>query len=348
MPVTINGSDGITNASWTTGTRPSNPVAGQMGFNTETNALEFYNPILDEWRPIFAGVINATGGSVSDITVNGIQYRVHAFTSVGTSTFEVIDGNGVADVLVVAGGGSGAGGGGGAGGLAFGSVNISEQTYTVKVGAGGPGTWAAFDSGTGDNGNDSEFDNITALGGGGGGGNATGGADGGSGGGTGPNSTSNGGSALQSGTNTGIETGTNTGIESDLGSNGGNGFDGNRPNATAGGGGARESGGDAIDQFSPGNGGDGISFENIFSDQFGENGHFAGGAAGGGMNDTSSTNTNFLAAGGLGGGAEGSNNINPAPAGALPNTGGGGAHGSESFNAGPGGSGIVLIRYRIG
>ena len=35
MPVTINGSDGITNASWTTGTRPSNFVAGQMGYTDE-------------------------------------------------------------------------------------------------------------------------------------------------------------------------------------------------------------------------------------------------------------------------------------------------------------------------
>jgi len=43
MPVTINGTDGITNASWTTGTRPSNPVAGQMGYNTDLGFTEVYD-----------------------------------------------------------------------------------------------------------------------------------------------------------------------------------------------------------------------------------------------------------------------------------------------------------------
>ena len=43
MPVTINGSDGITNASWTTGTRPSNPAAGQMGYNADISNFEIYN-----------------------------------------------------------------------------------------------------------------------------------------------------------------------------------------------------------------------------------------------------------------------------------------------------------------
>ena len=43
MPVTINGSDGITNASWTSGTRPSNPVAGQMGYNADIKSTEIYD-----------------------------------------------------------------------------------------------------------------------------------------------------------------------------------------------------------------------------------------------------------------------------------------------------------------
>ena len=52
MPVTINGSDGITNASWTTGTRPSNPVAGQIGYNTDLGFTEVYDGNNDEWQPL--------------------------------------------------------------------------------------------------------------------------------------------------------------------------------------------------------------------------------------------------------------------------------------------------------
>lgn len=40
--ITLNGSTGIVNASWTTATRPSSPVAGQTGYNTTIGANETY------------------------------------------------------------------------------------------------------------------------------------------------------------------------------------------------------------------------------------------------------------------------------------------------------------------
>lgn len=43
MPITLNGSNGITFPSWTTATRPSSPSAGQTGYNSTTGSLEVYN-----------------------------------------------------------------------------------------------------------------------------------------------------------------------------------------------------------------------------------------------------------------------------------------------------------------
>ena len=180
MPVTINGSDGITNASWTTGTRPSNPAAGQMGFNTETEVLEFYNASLDEWRPVTFSTLSATGGSVSDIIIGGQTYRVHEFTSTGTSTFEVVDGSGEIECFIVGGGGgtlststAGNSGGGGGGFTLTQTFIASPQTYNVIVG----------DGGDGDSGESSSF-NGTLVANGGFGGSGGDGFDGGSGGGS--------------------------------------------------------------------------------------------------------------------------------------------------------------------
>ena len=61
----------------------------------------------------------AEGGVATTIVVSGITYRVHTFTTVGTSTLTVLNG-GEFEYLVVAGGGGGGGlkmgAGGGAGG----------------------------------------------------------------------------------------------------------------------------------------------------------------------------------------------------------------------------------------
>ena len=95
---------------------------------------------------------SATGGTVTDITDGGINYKVHTFTSSGT--FTVVTGRALeVEYLVVAGGGGGGegyAGGGGAGGYrssvvgessgggasAESKLAISSGSYTVTVGAG--------------------------------------------------------------------------------------------------------------------------------------------------------------------------------------------------------------------
>jgi len=163
MSITISGSDGI-DQSGTTGStilprgttaqRPSSPVDGMMRYNTDINVVEFYDGNTDEWVSTDNRGVLATGGTVTDITDNGIGYRVHTFSSVGTSSFQVVRG-GEVEYLVVAGGGAGGGngGGGGAGGyrssvvgensgrnfLAAPKITLGAQNYSVVVGAGGSG-----------------------------------------------------------------------------------------------------------------------------------------------------------------------------------------------------------------
>jgi len=42
MALTLDGSAGVTQPTWTTATRPSNPSAGQMGFNSTLGLIEVY------------------------------------------------------------------------------------------------------------------------------------------------------------------------------------------------------------------------------------------------------------------------------------------------------------------
>lgn len=110
----------------------------------------------------------ATGGT---ITTSG-GYTIHTFTSSGTFTpTETLS----VEYLVVAGGGSGGAqgassrgaGGGGAGGVEPGTGHVvTAQAYTITVGAGGA---AQTGDNVGNDGSDSIFDTITAIGGGGGG-----------------------------------------------------------------------------------------------------------------------------------------------------------------------------------
>ena len=102
----------------------------------------------------FRGITATGGDSVFDISFDGIRYRVHVFTTVGTSSFIVTDsGSGLhpaglgasntVEYLVIAGGGGGgcrgAAGGGGGGGMLEGSTPVTIQTYPIVVGAGGIG-----------------------------------------------------------------------------------------------------------------------------------------------------------------------------------------------------------------
>ena len=108
----------------------------------------------------------ATGGTVTNITDGGVNYRVHTFRSSGNF---IVNAGVTLSVtyLVVAGGGGGGGlgspaggGGGGAGGYLTGTATVSTSTYVITVGAGG-----VIDT----SGANSVFSTFTAIGGGKGG-----------------------------------------------------------------------------------------------------------------------------------------------------------------------------------
>lgn len=299
----------------------------------------------------------ATGGTESIIEVEGISYRVHEFTSVGSSTFEVQDignipgGNEVEYLIVGGGGGGGASmtvctsnhwtsGGGGAGGVLMGSFTAEDSTnYTNTVGEGGLGAVNNIDHFGFKGGNSSIVGGSTsliALGGGGGetrgatatcGQNMTG-AAGGSGGGKSDWDPSPGGLGTAG-----------------QGNNGGEGFS----SYTGGGGGGAGGPGINGQRNWAGDGGPGIVSYIRGTEEW-----FAGGGGGGGRTAQSITRSN----GGIGGGGDGNNTSTGGDrtygVDAIPNTGGGGGgNGNESNDdgnrgrAGNGGSGIVIVRYPI-
>ncbi len=284
----------------------------------------------------------ATGGSTSTFTEDGIQYRIHAFTSVGANSFQVTSiGNfNEFDYLIVGGGGGGGGwgGGGGAGGLLAGTATLSLATYSITVGNGGARGTSAYTGGA-DGGSSSAL-GFTAFGGGGAGwynGNA--GRPGGSGGGGGLSESSGGpgGSGTVGQGNNGAGAGRNiSGFGSDWGAGRG-----------GGGGGAGQAGFDGNNgDYQAGRGGRGRYFGDKFGTNFGQSGWFAGGGGG------HSGRMPILSIGGLGGGGRGGRYAEGNGSAALsgtPNTGGGGggAWGGGSETIGDGGSGIVLIRYPI-
>jgi hypothetical protein len=224
--------------------------------------------------------------------------------------------------LVVGGGGAGGGygGGGGGGGEYEAPSNVliaTGSTYPVVVGEGGIA--AGF---YGTNGGSSSFNGVVAIGGGAGGAYSAGtGVDGASGG---------GGSYFSNGVG-GIGT---------AGNNGGNGFDGTLgDNQSAGGGGSSQVGANGTTTSNGGNG-----------NQWLDGNYYAGG--GGGYRREASLSS-IRGIGGLGGGGNGYQALNPggselrvATSGSA-NTGGGG--GGSAAGLSPlnwdGGSGIVKIRY---
>jgi hypothetical protein len=281
---------------------------------------------------------NASGGSTSTLTSEGVTYRVHQFTTVGTTNFVVssVGSWNEFDYLIVAGGGGGgggwAGGGGGGGGVLAGRFTASATTYPVVVGGGGDfGTW---NSGRiAQNGGNSSVFGLTALGGGRGGGHAPDYAAnvGGSGGGNAPYS-----GAPAAGTpGQGFAGGAGEGSGGPMG---------------GGGGGAGEAGLNASVPQAPrgGRGGDGYA-TNIRTGA-GTIEFFGGGGGGGGHGPASPPAQGGY--GGRGGGARGANYGTENPPAATPNTGGGGGGaggrtGIDGYSSSAGGSGIVIIRYPI-
>jgi len=263
-----------------------------------------------EWKPIevsgltygtngfylsFAGggvISSATGGT---ITTDG-DYKVHSFTADGTFTPSAA---GYVEYLVVGGGAGGMNGGGGAGGFRTGVLEVAAQGYSITVGDGGA-TGA-------NNGEDSVFSSITAVGGGrpsnvgGSGGGGEGGSSGGAG----------------------------TAGQGNAGGTGGSASTG----FGAGGGGAGEAGENGADG---GTGGDG-KISNIT----GSSVYYAGGGGGG-----AASSIRASAAGGQGGGGTGKD-YTDASSNGTPNTGGGGGGNYNGGAYRNGGSGIVIIRYKF-
>ena len=259
----------------------------------------------------------ATGGTV---TISGV-FKIHRFTSVGTTNFVLTSPSSItAQVLVVAGGGAGGtddGGGGGAGGVIYNAAfTITSGTYGVVVGNGGTSNGA--------NGENSVLSSLTAIGGGGGANSAGNGGNGGSGGGIGWGS--------------GISGRTPGSGTADQGFAGGGGTSG--PNYCAGGGGGAGGVGGTGSGITPGNGGIGVS-RTIAGTTYN-----VGGGGGGGLAFQNSSGTNSTAS--FGGGNGAGQGANAAVAGTT-NTGGGGggANNAQATTGGFGGTGIVIIAYLI-
>ena len=266
------------------------------------------------------GYIPPTLSSGGTVTVNGL-YRVHSFTTVGTTQFTLSGPASVQAQLLVVGGGGGCGnsggtaGGGGAGGLIFLStltLTSAGSPYTVTVGAGGSYN---VSPGTGGAGSNSVFGTYTALGGGYGGHVQAGGA-GGSGGGSTDGLAI--GAALQP-----------TSASGGFGNPGGG--SAASPVYGAGGGGGAGGAGATGTTSTGANGGVGMQIT-----IGGSTAYYAGGGGGG-------ANGGGAGLGGAGGGGNASSSGSGANA--TPNTGGGGGGSTGGATGGLGGSGIVILAF---
>jgi hypothetical protein len=252
------------------------------------------------------------GGTVTDVEIDGVDYKVHEFTESDTIRFAVVPDE--VEYFILAGGGGGGaglGGGGGGGGLLIGSnlAVLPGINYQVIVGAAGAG--ASSTAVRGSNGGNSSFNNLIAFGGGGGGransqSQIRQGVDGGSGGGAGASSSQSpvsGGTGFAGPPRQGFNGGAST-----------------WQTGTAAGGGGGFSGAGLASPGTTGQGGEGGP--GITSDFNGFSADYAGGGPGAPL-------TTFP----LGGGS-------------AQNRGGGG-RGTTTASGINGGSGIVMIRHSL-
>lgn len=167
---TLTSQAGVKLPVFTSATRPANPEAGLLIFNTTTANVEYWNGTA--WSSFTrTASISATGGTITNVGV----YKIHTFTGDGTFTVTSASQGATVEIMVLGGGGAGGsdmGGGGGAGGLVYNpAFPISAGSYTCTVGQGGPG-FNDYGSSprAGSNGGNSIFGNslIVAYGGGGG------------------------------------------------------------------------------------------------------------------------------------------------------------------------------------
>jgi hypothetical protein len=336
--------------------------------------MPFLNTVRSTFGPLSriqkSGLNGSTGGT---ITTSG-SYKIHTFTTSGTTTanytFTAVAAGNI-EILVLGGGGGGAAafaGGGGAGGAVYSaSYPITAGTHSVQVGGGGPGGFSWYDTDAypngmqGIDGGDSYFGSLVAKGGGGGG--QFGGSNdypplaparpGGCGGGGGSwhasNTTSD--TYLQNGWRGAASNQQSFANATSYGFAGGDGWKGYPGGGGGGLGGVGGNGGGSnygnvnVTGGPGGNGGPG----RIFSIT-GSNVYYGGGGGG------SSQSTGF-GTGGVGGGGNGKN-TNAANQEELKGTdglGGGGGSSGWPGNAGiegtrvggRGGSGIVIVKYAI-
>lgn len=283
------------------------------------NGNVVYNKIVGEYMPI-----NATGGAETYFISEGKTYKVHTFTSDGTlNVTDLGESDGEIEYLIVAGGGSGGGnigGGGGAGGVLSGITTLSIGEMSVTVGEGGT---------LGNNGENSVFNTLTAIGGGAGDESlGTSASNGGSGGGA---------AILLEGEN--LLGGLGTPGQGNDGGDGFNGGFGDNVGAAGGGGGASSKGLNGSTNTA-GNGGNGI-VNNIT----GSSVTYAGGGGG------ATFSTSIEGSGGIGGSGGGGNGytgtsypVNGEDG--VDGLGGGGGGGSRGEAlGGSGGSGTVIVKY---
>ena len=328
---------------------------------------------------------NASGGIISDYVSGGERYRAHIFYSPGNfNVAEIGEIDNTVEYLIVAGGGGGgantpggsyhgAGAGGGAGGLITNvpgvvaadntsltrnAQTVSAQSYPVVVGKGGAGANGVnlTNQAAQENGANSSIFGITALGGGHGSSNGSNGdsaSNGGSGGGGGRENQTPGAATPNN----------NPDRQGYPGSSGYGVSNGRGP----GGGGAGASGGD---HNSATNGGLGVQVLIAGPESSGaagypgpnnQGGWFAGGGGGGGSGNTAPAGSGGgggptgspYAGGGYGSPSYDDRNLASGFGGKSLSGGGGGGGGSMNGSpdyswGGEGGSGIVVVRYKIG
>jgi hypothetical protein len=264
--------------------------------------------------PIVYGV--ATGGTSSNITVDGLPHRMLTFTGSGTLTVSTA---GFFDCTIIGGGAAGKssingnGGGGGGGGAIVTSIlaYFEAGTHTVAIGAGGlvyppvavtPSFVGKYASGKPQGPSDGGSANLNPSG------PLVAGFSGGSGIGVGPNNGANGG-----------------------GGGGGMGGAGANANTNRG----------YNNMVNGGNGGAGIDWSAWRGEAAGTTRYGGGGGGGGGYA------SNITAVGGSGGGGNGAQYYNSTGTNGGANTGGGGGGGSDNGAYTQGGSGLVLVRFKL-
>lgn len=321
---TINDTGFITLPSGTTAQRPASPVVGMVRFNTDVNAVEYYNGT--KWTKRNRNSGGLVTGTVTTTESEG--YIVHRFNGTGTFT-PVYDAP--LEVLIVAGGGGGGeaegtiagdgAGGGGAGGIIYTSLTTVTvgNAYTITVGAGGTNRISGSNS--------SAF-GLTAIGGG-------------CGGDTRNNNVQSGGSGGGAGGNCILSNRSGAAGTYLQGNAGGNDLEASgacRYRGGAGGGGFYSAGTDHPAGSHNGSDG-GLGIRTWMAGYAFD----IGGGGGGGRGSYGTSGGNGYYGGGAGGGNSGPT------AGAVNQGGGGGAGAADStsikFGA-SGGSGVVFIRYK--